>query len=96
MVLDFAIPGTDTMNLSTYTAEGERHEVSFTECGRVYTATTLPDCAMAVREHDPSLEPKRNACAEMDNMAAAEAQAPQSGAPPRDGGGVGAMQWGRN
>ena len=64
-IVEGAIPETGTMSLSVYTAEGERHEVHFAESGRSYIAATLPDGTMAVREYDPSLEPRWNECMEV-------------------------------
>ncbi|MCL1921493.1 MAG: zinc-dependent metalloprotease [Kiritimatiellaeota bacterium] len=67
------IPETHTLSLSIYSAEGERHEVHFTDSGRVYVAATLPDGTLEVREHDPSLEPR------WDEHAAVDApEAPQA------------------
>ncbi|MCL1856163.1 MAG: zinc-dependent metalloprotease, partial [Kiritimatiellaeota bacterium] len=50
--------GSDVVSLSIYAAGGERHEVRSTGNGRVYLAVSSPDGALAVQEHDPSLEPQ--------------------------------------
>ena len=58
------IPESGILSLSVYTAEGERHEVHYTENGHVYIAVTLPDGTLEIQEHNPSLAPRWDECTE--------------------------------